>query len=268
MMCRNCVLLIPVAFAVAAAGSWKTLDTGLDLGIFTAPKKSHTGDSRITVVRIDPARYHLQALCAGELDSVNLTVGEWCRKHNLVAAINAGMYAKDYRTHVGYLKNFAYVNSGRVRTDYKAVLAFNPVDKSVAPVRIIDLACHDFRVLREKYNTLIQNLRMVSCRGSNVWSPQEKRYSLAALGIDKSGRVLFLFSESPYSVHDFIDIILSLPLSVKGAMYLEGGGAAALYLQSGEFVLERYGVYESGEHTAGTLSLPRPLPNVIGVDKR
>ena len=45
------------------------------------------------------------------------TAREWCGTYNLTAAINAGMYNDDYRTHTGYLSDNNHVNS-RLLTPY------------------------------------------------------------------------------------------------------------------------------------------------------
>lgn len=75
---------ITVACLVWAA-QWRSLDTGLALAEFDAPQKSHCGDSRITVLRIDPARFDLKLISAADLDSVSRTTRQWCRSQGLVA---------------------------------------------------------------------------------------------------------------------------------------------------------------------------------------
>ena len=50
-----------VAFALLVAGfslanaEWRTLAPGMELGTFEASHKSEFGDSRITILRVDPA---------------------------------------------------------------------------------------------------------------------------------------------------------------------------------------------------------------------
>ena len=63
---------------------------------------------------------------------------------------------------------------------------------------------------------------MVRCERTNVWSKQEKYWSTVAIGIDSKGRALFLFARTPYAVHDFIDMMLALPIDLQRCMYLEG----------------------------------------------
>jgi hypothetical protein len=44
--------------------TWRPLAAGLDVGRFPAPEKSAVGDSMVTVVRVDPARYVFRLLSA------------------------------------------------------------------------------------------------------------------------------------------------------------------------------------------------------------
>ena len=160
---------------------------------------------------------------------MRMTAKDWCLKYNLISAINAGMYQEDGLRNVGYMKNFSHINNPRLSSTYKAVLAFNRTDAVVPEIQIIDLKCQAFEELRQKYQTFVQSIRMVSCQQENVWTKQDKIWSLAVLGMDKGGNVLFIFSEALYSGFDFINVLLSLPISIYNAMYLEGGSEASLY---------------------------------------
>ena len=239
---------------------WKRIDDGLFLGEFNSQK--------ISLVKIDPKYYAFKLLCASEKNRLRMTAKQWCQKENLISSINAGMFQTDRITNVGYMKNFNHINNPRLNTRYKAVLAFNPVDATVPEVRIIDLKCHDFEGLKDKYRTLIQGIRMTSCYQENVWEKQDKMWSIAALGTDKSGNGLFIFTESPYSVHDFTNILLSLPVSLYNAMYLEGGPEATLYFSANGGECEKIGSYETGLNDNGFPKIARPIPNVIGIVKK
>ena len=91
---------------------------------------------------------------------------------------------------------------------------------------------------------------------------------MAVLGQDKSGNILFIHCRSPYPVHDFIDILLKLPLDLYNAMYLEGGPEASFYLDHKGLHVERMGSYETGftEHDANNRYWE--IPNMIGIKKR
>ena len=246
---------------------WERVDEGLFVREFDSPQKSKINDSKITIVRIDPKLYSFKLLCASEHSRLKITAKKWCQKHNLISAVNAGMYQKDGITNVGYMKNFNHINNPRLNNTYKAVLAFNPVESTIPEIQIIDLKCQDFRNLQSKYQTLIQSIRMISCQQENVWTKQDKSYGMAVFGIDKSGNALLIFTESPYSGYDLINILLSLPISIYNAMYLEGGPEANLYFSVNEFQFERIGRY-AADNESDTLTVARPIPNVIGIVKK
>jgi hypothetical protein len=68
-------------------------------------------------------------------------------------------------------------------------------------------------------------------------------------------------------VHDFAEVLLSLPLSIKTAMYLEGGPQASLYLSTPKMMLERNGIWEGFEEN-GPFQFSLPIPNVLGVVRK
>jgi hypothetical protein len=261
-------LFVGVALVIATGDSpWRELEEGLALGEFEAPQKAESGNSRITVLRIDPRFYAFHLLSASEHGKERLTVKEWSQQHLLVAAVNAGMYQQDGFTSVGYMKNFGHLNNRRLSRE-NAVLAFNPTDPSLPEIQLVDRECQDFNSLKGKYQTMIQGIRMISCDQRNVWSQQPEKWSTVAVGMDKSGRVLFLFTRSPYSVHDFIEILLALPLSIQNAMYLEGGPQAALYVAAGHSEIEMHGSLETGFNDTDAIQLAFPIPNVLGVVRK
>lgn len=246
---------------------WERIEEGLHLGTFDAPKKSEIGDSKITVLKADPNLYSLKLLCASEHDWKKLTLKEWCRRFQLLAGVNAGMYQEDGFTSVGYMKNFLHFNNPRLNGN-NTILAFNPIDPSLPGTWIIDRECHDFHSLKKKYQTMIQSIRMISCRQENVWSSQEGKWSIVAFGIDSADNLLFLFSQSPFSVHDFIDNLLTLPLSIRSAMYLEGGPQAGFYLSVGDTEMEKHGNVETGFGQTSMFHMAWPIPNVLGLVRK
>jgi hypothetical protein len=241
-------------------GLWKKIDEGLFLGEFDSQK--------ISLIKIDPKYFSFKLLCASEKNRLRMTAKQWCQKENLISAVNAGMFQADRITNVGYMKNFNHVNNPRLNTRYKAVLAFNPVDAAVPEIQIIDLKCQNFDRLKDKYHTLIQGIRMTSCYQENVWEKQDKMWSIAAFGMDKSGNGLFIFTESPYAVHDFTNTLLSLPISLYNAMYLEGGPEATFYFSANGVEYEKIGSHETDLDEKSFPKIARPIPNVIGIVKK
>ena len=236
---------------------WKKVDEGL-----------FVWDSKISIVKIDPKFYSFKLFCATEHGKNRLTAKDWCLKHNLISAINAGMYQEDGLRSVGYMKNFSHINNPRLNNTYKAVLAFNRTDVAVPEIQIIDLKCQAFEELKPKYQTFVQSIRMVSCQQENVWTKQDKIWSLAVLGTDKNGNVLFIFSEAPYSGYDFINVLLSLPISIHKAMYLEGGSETSLYFSLNGNELDKVGMNGSGLNDSLVRGSAHAIPNVIGITKK
>jgi hypothetical protein len=247
---------------------WRKVDQGLSIAEFDSSMKSNAQDSRITIVRIDPKLYSFKLLCASEHGRTKMPARNWCEKFNLIAAVNAGMYQQDGFTNVGLMKTFNHINNARLNNVYKAVLAFNPSEPKIPEIQIIDLKCQDFDIIGPKYQTLVQNIRMIGCRQENVWAKTNQLWGMAVFGIDKSGNALFIFTEAPYSGHDFANVLLSLPLSIFNALYLEGGFEANLFFSWNGVELERVGTRETGLQEDSPRAVPRPIPNVIGITKK
>ncbi len=247
--------------------SFAKLEPGLALGIFNAPVKSEYGDSRITILKIDPRAFFVDIYCESYYKSKHRTLREWAEEFNLIAATNAGMYAKDYITSVGYLKSGNHINNSHINSKYKCIFACRPVKNNIPTIQIIDLKNNDFNIWKNKYLSFSQSIRMISYKQINVWQPQEKKWSIACLAIDKSGNVLFIHCRSTYSVHNFINILLTLPLNIYNAMYLEGGAEAGLYFSAGGIEKELYGIYESSLIIGESNESALPTPNIIGIKK-
>ncbi len=262
--------LVPASVGVAQS-EWETLAPGMERTTFVAANPNPVGDSRITVIRIDPELW--------ELDIVGLTMSgeesrrtarEWCEDYELVACINAGMFATDYRTHVGYLRVGDHVNNGHVNA-YQSVAAFDPREGSgLPPFRIFDLDAPGvtMEAILEDYATVIQNLRHIKRPGLNRWSRQLKRWSEAALGEDEAGRVLFIFSRSPFSMFDLNRELLAAGIGLVAAQHLEGGPEAQLFLRVGDVQLEMFGSYETVFREDDVNESPWPVPIVLGVRPR
>jgi hypothetical protein len=268
-----CVLLLAGGAPPAAAAAdpsppgvtWEQLEPGLEFGSAPAPIPSPVGDSLIRILRIDPSRFDLQLLnSSASPDGAPLTAKEWSQRYDLVAAINASLYQTDERTSTSLMKSRTHTNNPRL-SRHNAVLLFDRLDDGVPPVQIVDRTCRDLAAVQDRYGSMVQSIRMISCTRANVWSQQpQKRWSAAAIGIDQRGRLLFIHMRSPLSTHDLIDSLLGLPLGLREAMYVEGGPEAQLYVHAGgrelQFVGSRGSSFAGIENTQAL-----PIPNVVGV---
>ncbi len=265
------VLALLPALVAGTNSSWKTLAPGMELGYVTARQPSAAGDSRIAVLRMDPKLWELAAIGVSQTgESVGHTAREWSEKHKLVAAINAGMFAGDQKTHLGYMRFRDHVYTGHVNK-YQSIAAFDPRDgKDVPRFRIFDLDAPGVTLqsIQQDYDSAVQNLRLVKRPGSNQWGQQAKKWSEAALGEDDAGRILFIFSRSPFSMHDLNRELLAAGIGLVAAQHLEGGPEAQIYVHAGSFELEMFGSYETSFKENDTNSIPWPVPNVLGVRPR
>jgi exopolysaccharide biosynthesis protein len=255
----------------AATGSeWKQVAPGMDIAEITARKPSIEGDSRITVVRIDPNKWELVFIGRSTTkDLSGKTVREWCESHNLTAAINAGMFNEDNWTHTGYLKYKSHINNGS-KNNYQSVMAYDPINgKDLPQFRIYDLdAGTSIQNISKDYNLVIQNLRLIKKPGINVWRQQDRIWSEAAIGEDTEGRILFIYSPSPFSMHDLNKELLNAGIGIIAAQHLEGGPEAQLYLKAGGVEIELAGNYETSYPEGGDDITIWPIPNIIGVKPR
>jgi hypothetical protein len=250
-----------------APAQWRVLEAGLDLGVFPAAQKSTLGDSLVTVLRIDPARFALRLLNASApSQGKSLPAGQWCDKNGLVAAINASMFQKDGKASCGYMRAGTVVNNAKLSTD-RAMLVFDPLAAGLPAVQVADLEEQDADKLLRQYGSAVQSVRMVTAKGKNVWSAQPRMYSTAAIGTDKAGRVLFIFCRSPYATHDFINILLALPIDIRTTMYCEGGPEAQLAVRAPGASLDLVGSFETGVSN-DTNTRPWPVPNVVGIVRK
>jgi uncharacterized protein YigE (DUF2233 family) len=248
--------------------NWQKLLEGLELGIFVSPQPSEVGDSLVRVLRIDPERFEFKLLNASASDKGStLTAKHWCHRNGLVAAINASMYQTDYKTSVSLMRTKTHTNNSRLSKDM-AILAFDRQRYDVPLVKIIDRQCEDFQTWKNRYGTLVQSIRMISCQGKNVWTQQPKKWSAAAIGIDNKGKVLFIHARSPYSTHDFINILQMLPLDISRAMYVEGGPEAQLYIRADNQEFEFTGSFETNFTENNDNTFAWPIPNVVGISLR
>ncbi len=251
------------------AAGWQKLADGLELGIFESPQPAEIGDSKIRILRIDPARYELKLLNASvSKKGRSLSVKQWCLENGLVAAINASMYQEDHKTSVSFMRTRTHVNNPRLRAKDNSILAFDRLSSGVPEVKIIDRECEDFKIWKYKYGSLVQSIRMISCKGKNVWRQQPKRYSTAAIGMDKADRVLFIHVGSTYSTHDLINILKKLPIEIDRAMYTEGGPQAQLYVKAGEHEYEFTGHSEINFSNKANSLFSWPIPNAVGISPR
>jgi hypothetical protein len=254
-----------------AASSWHTLAAGMEILRVESRKQSRLGDSRITLLRIDPSRWELEVMGVVQTgEAGGHTAREWAQKHRYTAAINAGMFAADNKTHLGYVRSRDHVYNDRLNR-YQSMMAFDRrAGKNAPDFRIFDLdsAGASLPAILADYSSVVQNLRLIKRPGLNQWGKQSREWSEAAVGEDNDGRVLFIYSRSPFSMHDLNQELLASGIGVVAAQHMEGGPEAQLYVHTADIELEMFGSYETSFKENDQNQAPWPVPNVIGVRPR
>jgi hypothetical protein len=255
------LLLSALAYPVIACRTWNwtTLVPGVEYGIFPG---------NIHIVRANPSEIKLKLLLASEHDKKLRTTAGWCKEFNLIAAINAGMYATDYSTNVGYLRNGEHVQNGRWSRNYKSALAFDPILPGLAPAVMVDLDEPDARTKLKDYRSVVQNLRLLKGNGVNVWQKSDRRWSEAAVGMNDQGRIFFIFCPVPYLMSEFNDRITKLGLGITRMMHMEGGKEASLSVRSDLISRNLAGGFDQALQSDNSTHEQWPIPNVLGIQAK
>ena len=272
---RKLVLAVLLLLMTANLGGdsgpeWKQLAPGLDLASFKAIHPAPLGDSKITVLRIDPNNWELEfAGISQGRETTSLTTRQWCSRRNFTAAINAGMFLQDIKTHLGYLRFGDHVNGKQV-ANYQSVAAFGPRHDGLPRFHIFDLDAQGITLpgILNDYSSVVQNMRMIQRPGVNRWRQKEMRSSQAALGEDDAGRILFIFARSPFTTYELNQELLAAHIGLVAAQYLEGGPEAQLYVHTGATELEMFGSFATAFLPDDTKTVFWPIPNVLAIRPR
>jgi hypothetical protein len=261
-------LALAVSIGAAAAEAqapdvtWRGLARGVAYAAVTLAPKPPVGDGVLHVVRIDPSQARLRALAISQVGGKTRTARQWREQLGLVAVINAGMYDADYSRHTGYFRTGDHVNSSKWVKDYQSILVFDPRRAGLPTAAIRDAGDAGW----DEYGTVVQNLRLIRAPGASVWAESARRWSEAAVAMDREGSILFLLSRSPYSMCELNRILLALPLGIVRAMHVEGGPEASLSVHGAGIDLDLSGSYETQFNENDRNHTQWPLPNVLGVE--
>lgn len=259
----SCLVLCLLPAIVHADIHWTTLETGLEYARYFV---SHDGEGEPAhILRIDPDHWRFRLLSKKEYGAPR-TAAKWAEQFGLVAAVNAGMYQEDYVSNVGYMRGPETDNNPHVNA-YKSAFAFASREGRAAP-RLYDLDVTPFNEITDRYEGIIQNLRLIKRPGENRWARQERRWSEVALAQDDQGRLLFLFLHTPMTMHAFNARLLQSPLGIVAAQHLEGGPEASLSIRHPELTIDLFGSYETNLDDHELLRSPWAIPNVLGIVRK
>jgi len=217
----------------------------------TAPA-IEVSDPCLRVLRADPTRYRvtLGAALAEAPPTAARTAPDWAERAGAVGVINASMFHAGGAS-TGLLVDGEHVITGRINEKFGEFFAAGPKAERTErpPVTMWGRGCpgDSLRELRRDYRLVAQNYRLLDCDGGAIRWKDDKVYSVAAVGVDRRGNVLFIHSRAPYLMASFTELLLepALKLDLAAAMYVEGGPEATLYVRNGTDTALFVGSYES-----------------------
>jgi hypothetical protein len=249
---------------------WTLLAKGVEYIEMPAPDSSILGDSKLSILRLSPEFLEFKMYNATQHKKMRLTAPQWADSFDLQIVMNAGMYdLANGLIHRGYMKNVSHFNNREFNPSYNSMIAFDPKDTTLARFEIADLKCTDWNSLSKKYNCFAQGMRMIDCNGNALsWNKKKQSCSMLVAAKDADGKILFIFSRSPYTHNQMISFMKSLPFGLHNAIYLEGGPETSLYIDIGDHCIEKIGSYVSDTYAHDRNPDFWRLPNIIGVKVR
>ena len=163
----------------------------------------------------------LEAVMAGGDDAELRTAEKWCRERHLAVAINMGMYETGPADEHRLRAKRRLPEQRPLGSEVQGGARLRP-DQSW---RRADCHGGSRQPRRPGAAGGLRNRHPESPphpgRAQHV-EKQDRRWSEAAVGVDRQGRVLFIFSRYPYTMKELNDILLALPLAIDAAMHVEG----------------------------------------------
>lgn len=257
---------------------WETLEPGLELGRFLGGPSTSDRPLEIVVLRIDPARFEFSIHSASDpatqppVAGLSLSLRDWAAHNKLVAVINAGMYLPDGMTNTGYLRVGEHFNNDRVVNRFGAFFVTRPrmaadATGTLLPgAALLDRTNATWEDWLPRYDMVVQNYRLISANRKNLWQAGGPEHSIAAIGTDNAGRILFIHCREPLTGLNLGRLLLEMPVDIRTVMYVEGGGQAGLLVDTPALSQIWMGRHPADFWTDGNVNAP--LPNVIGVRRK
>ncbi|AEA44794.1 hypothetical protein [Fluviicola taffensis] len=247
--------------------TWKKIGNGVQFCETDAPLKSTIGDSKLTILKIDPKQVEFDLFTASAMDSISRPVNFWADTMNLSIVFNAGMYdlAKPLISR-GLLKSGDHHNQFSYKEGWNVMFAMNPLDSANANNAVVyDMQCIPFDSIQHKYQSFAQGLRMLDCSGNPMNWKKNQSCSMLVCAHDDQENLIVIFNRSPFSQNQLIGFMKQFPTPLHNAIYMEGGPETSLYISIGDFCLQKVGSYVSGTYPKDTNETFWRLPNVIGI---
>ena len=262
LSCLGCLLLWPLRGY--AAPLWQELEAGLQLASLASSEAENT--PQIDILRIDPALFRFSLHSVNAEKPTPLPLPAWAEQEDLVLAINASMYLPDYVTSTGYLRYGAHVNNPRIHSKFGAFFVAEPDRPDLPRAAILDRECDPWEKHLPHYLLVAQNYRMIDTDGKVLWLSGGPEHSIAAVGQDRQGHILFIHCRLPMTGASFAAVLLRMPIALRSLMYVEGGSQAAMLVRCPN--LRRMWIGQSSVAFLNPPASGAPLPNVLGARRR
>jgi hypothetical protein len=247
---------------------WVELTKGMEYREIDAPKKSFIGDSKISILRMDPQQFHFDLFTATQYDSLPRDLHTWADTFDLLVAFNAGMYnlARPLQSRA-YLKSGAHLNNGKILENFNLMLALGPKPNSQrSNIEVLDLTCANWEQEQQNFSGFAQGLRMIDCNGNPMnWQKKVQSCSMLVAAEDQKGWFYLIFTRSPYTHNQMIGFMTEMPYGLHDAIYLEGGPETSLLIDVNGHCIEKVGSWVSTTWERNDNNHFWRLPNIVGV---
>ena len=251
--------------------NWTTLTKGMEYREIDAPTKSFIGDSKLAILRMDPAQFQFDLFTATQHDSILKSVQTWSDSYHLMVAFNAGMY--DLNKPLisrAYLQNGKHLNNGQLLEDFNLMMALGPKPKCQrSNIEVLDLTCANWEQEKNNFKGFAQGLRMIDCNAKPMnWQKNIQSCSMLVAAEDEKGWFYLIFTRSPYTHNQMINFMKQMPGGLHDAIYLEGGPETSLLITVNGHHIKKVGSWVSDTWESDANKHFWPLPNIVGVRKK
>lgn len=222
----------------------------------------------IVVVRFDLARFQPVLLTARD-DGGARTLDRWVREAGLVAAINAAMYEPDGRPSGLCVRRGVEESPDDAR--FGGLYALDPLVPSPTDFAMMGRECPggDLASLRASWGTLVATYRLLDCEGHPIAWVDPDRYSAAAIGMDRQGRLVMVHSRTPYRMRELAQMLGESAVGFTQLFFVEGGPEATLIVEAGDLHVREVGLRRDLlDGVEPDHDVLYELPNVLGVRTR
>ncbi|MDL2285261.1 phosphodiester glycosidase family protein [Desulfovibrio sp. OttesenSCG-928-F07] len=261
---------------------WVNVENGLELVELAVTREPRLGfqvinvtpvtaaePASLIILKVNPALYEFTLHMASE-DGVHRSLAEHAAVNSLYAVINASMYLPDNLTSTGLLQSSTHTNNPHIAARFGAFFLAEP-DQTTLPTAVLrekDELEPDINATLSHYKIIVQNFRLFDRNGNTLWPENTSAHSISAMADDVDGNILFILCRLPLSPADFSHLMLTLPVTCRSGMYLEGGSQAGLLVKAPDSDEKKVWMGKRNSFLTIDGPLDAPLPNVIGLRPR